>query len=1021
MVYDSRVVQQTEFKVNVSFETERGNLQLNEPLFSEVEKYYSDKKPKENNGILRYHTLNSLLLRLNTLQTGGDKEKNVSILKGIYKGGTAGKYCEVNAPFLFYDIDVKNTDDKKENAHLSDPVLNTRVFSELEKISIITFRSNSGFGISGLLYVPKLLGVNYLDNKLHLKIGKAVLNAVNDILNSKVCKVKFDEAQNKFRQIRFLAEQKHPVKINLKPKRFDIDVIETPVTTKNKIKAYRFENYQSVKGSIEQQFNELNNIKDVLNGCGFIELTNNRFKHPRTTSTSSGLVDAQKNIYVNFSTSFNQFKSVFTPYQLQLTEKYCNNESAFLSDLKKSGYKTIEPNENDVKNADNILNNISETERDKQIFRACYHLRNLSIEQKHQFIKNNCNNDDELPLFYEYLRLKNTKITFDKTLQIDNYVSEALKDVLDYSDKHKKVIVKAETGTGKTTAFLKHFKELRPSKRCLIVAPLTAIVNQSAGEYSQIIGLTGQSAPETHRKAFSSVIVVSTIEQAVKHLKNGNSFEYLVIDEAHNLIIANGYKLKAIKELTELMEKSKSQIIGLTGTPIEIFKLLNYKLVNIEKRQQTPVNVIKRNDNRAPYKIITQHLSKISGKAIFRVNSKTALKAIYSDLVKRYSKKEVVLLYSAEHIKNSTLFNELTQQRRFKDEVKIVLTTSIIDEGLSIEQTGFTDVVFVETQYNPNPEPAKQFFARFRNKDDERKNYYYYRKSDKPKIANWSYKYDFIECKETLEGESEILKEITKDSTPATTYNDLANDSKYYNTDFSVNGYVLAYDVHKRYFQQVNENEFCNYLTENFNISIEQDEQQKDLIDQSEHTEKRKKDKELITDYWLNNYDEVVDVVYSVTTKKDVKGILKPEIQCLDDELAIFVQDYISDFEYLFKVENRLCTLEIENPNQILFEPLTQKPKARQKLNAELKVIETIKLIENPKTPTDQRNRDKILNFINELKKLKTFTQKDIFRLFKKQKIRNASSYKSYVLKEIINKFLNIKHDTKLNIYEVKE
>jgi hypothetical protein len=53
---------------------------LNEPLFSEVEKYYSDKKPKENNGILRYHTLNSLLLRLNTLQTGGDKEKNVSIL-----------------------------------------------------------------------------------------------------------------------------------------------------------------------------------------------------------------------------------------------------------------------------------------------------------------------------------------------------------------------------------------------------------------------------------------------------------------------------------------------------------------------------------------------------------------------------------------------------------------------------------------------------------------------------------------------------------------------------------------------------------------------------------------------------------------------------------------------------------------------------------------------------------------------------------------------------------------------------
>lgn len=1019
MAYDPQVVQQTNLKVNVSYQTERGILQLNEQLFSEVEKFYSDKKPKDNNGILRYHTLNSLLQRLNTLQTGGNKEKNVSILKGIYKGGTAGKYCVVNAPFLFFDIDVK-TNGNKENAHLGDPVLNTRVFSELEKISILTFRSNSGFGISGLLYVPKLSELTYLDNRLHLKIGQAVLNTVKDIL-PKECKVKFDEAQNKFRQIRFLAEQKQPVKINPKPLRFDIDVIETPVITNNKINVYRYENYQNVEGSIEQQFNELNDIKSVLIGCGFTELQNNRFKHPRTSSTSSGLIDVQKNIFVNFSSSFNKYKTVFTPYQIELIEKYGNNESAFLRDLKKLGYKTIEPTENSVKTAEKLLKTSCNGERDKQIFRACYHLQNLPIEQKHLFVKNNCKNQNELPFFYEYLKLKNTKITFDKTLQIDNYVSEALKDVLDYSDKHKKIIVKAETGTGKTTSFLKHFKELRPHKRCLIVAPLTAIVNQTASEYKEIIGLTGKSSTETHRKAFSNIIVVSTIEQAVKHLKNGNFFEYLIIDEVHNLIIANGYKLKAIKELTELMEKSNSQIIGLTGTPIEIFKLLNYKLINIQKRKHPPVEVIKRNDNRAPYKIILQHLSKIKGKAIFRVNSKATLKSIYKDLAKHYKKKEIVLLYSAEHIKNSTLFNELTQQRRFKDEIKIILTTSIIDEGISIEQKGFTDVVFIETQYNPNPEPAKQFFARFRNKDEHRKNYYYYRNSEKNKIANWNYKYDFIECKNTLEGESEILKELTKNNTIGTTYNDLANDSKYFNSDFSINQFVLAYDVHKRYFQQFNEIEYCNYLTENFNISIIKDDQKKELIDQSEHTKSRKKDKELITNYWHSNYDEVVDVVYNVTTKKEVKSILKPEIKCLNDKLADFVIDNISDFEYLFKTENRLLTLEVANPNKILFEYSEQKPKPRQKVNAELKVIETIKLIENPKTPTDKRNREKILNFINELKKLKSFTLNDIRTLFKRQKITNATSYQTYVIKEIINHFFTIKHDTKLNIYEVKE
>src|SRR5690606_31519627 len=150
---------------------------------------------------------------------------------------------------------------------------------------------------------------------------------------------------------------------------------------------------------------------------------------------------------------------------------------------------------------------------------------------------------------------------------------------------------------------------------------------------------------------------------------------------------------------------------------------------------------------------------------------------------------EILILYSKEQIKNSDDYKQLAEKRCFKDKIKLVLTTSLIDEGLSIEQEGFTDVVFIETSYAPRPEPIKQFFARFRNENNERKNYLYLRsKNDQePKRFNpeWMYNETFRALK------NDQTESIDHDV--ISTYNSIFSNKPYFNDDYTINEFYLAF------------------------------------------------------------------------------------------------------------------------------------------------------------------------------------------------------------------------------------
>ena len=996
----NKVVTIADFKVSVKHHFNSSKMVLNAPLFSEVNAYYCEKK-KIGQPVKQHHTLNSLLERLNGIKvipTKKNKENSIAILKGLYNGGTSGVFCFKGASYLFFDIDVKK--EKNENVHLLDKLKNSEVFEQLKKIAVMVWRSNSGFGMAGILYVPQLAEVLNNDRAKHLSIGNAIVEYLKDVLK---VNADFDNAQNKFRQIRFLAMQKESRFINKNPYVFTYDVKEIPKVSQTGVKQFRHIDSRAVIGSIAYQFNNSTPIQNALLDTGFNLVNNTRYKHPSTTSKTTGTTGGT-NVFFNHSTSFSNYK-VFTPFWLYLTQNYANDLNRFLRDLKEKGYTEKQPQQKTLKQSEKLLKKES-SDREKQIFSACYDLINLSYKEKLIFINKHAQNDAEKIMFFDYLKIKPLTIKYDKTLKIQRYVSEKIKEVLEYADKQKKIILTAETGTGKTTAFLKDFAKYRPNKRIIILAPLTAIVEQN--KQKNIVSLTANSEPKEHTKAKTSFFVVATYEQGYKHLSTGNKFDYVVIDEAHNLITANSFKSEAISKLTSVLHRFN--VIGLTGTTNPLFKSIGYKLVSVKKDNLKPVNVSMRIDNRSTLKIALQHLQTVKGKCIIRLNSRENLKAVKSELIKqkRYKKNEVLILNSDKSVKESKDFIQLTNQSNFNDNVKIVLTTSVIDEGLSIKQPGFTDVVFIENKYHPTAESVKQFLARFRNEDANRKNYFYFRETKQQNINSWNPFFEFNKVK------AELIEDAKTRNVTESKNKDIANnDYLFYETGF-INPYALCFDVCTSFFKRLTTKEYINFLELNYNLKINLDaEYLKQTIDTTELQKEKKDNKNLIGKYWINNIDEVLSALYRITNSTSIKNTIIYIGMNPTDEVYNLVFENLKEFERLHRKSIMFESIGVKDITTELFNLETFAPLNSRTVNRNLNWLHTLETINKPKTITDKKNKNKILSFVAEVGKLESFNTNTLISLWKKQRT-NSVKYDTIILKDLVLKYHQFTENKKL-------
>jgi len=423
--------------------------------------------------------------------------------------------------------------------------------------------------------------------------------------------------------------------------------------------------------------------------------------------------------------------------------------------------------------------------------------------------------------------------------------------------------------------------------------------------------------------------------------------------------------------------------------------------VNVKKKALKSVYVIFRVDNRKPLQIALQHLQNVNGKCIMRINSRSDADSLKIELVKlkKYKENEILILNSDTHIKEGKDFRKLTSQGSFEDKIKLIITTSVIDEGLSIRQNGFTDAVFIETDYKPMPEALKQFFARFRNEDINRKNYYYYRQTNDQTLRSWDPYYDFSKTKKNLILDAESFNVTETDK------KDIANTKYLYYQDNSVNEYALAYDISKNYFDMMTKQEYILFLENNYNLKIIEDETH---IHKKHDVSKSKKHKEktnsLIALNWLNNNDEVLSGLHFISDNWELKKSMNIIGIPADDDICNLVSANLKTFEDLHKNSIHLEKLGVIDIDSVLIDKTKAKPMNIRNVNRKIKLYQNIDTIENPKTKTDKINKAKLEFFIVEAKKLKILNKKTVFVLWNKRRsISKKPSY--YNLIDLINHY----------------
>jgi len=943
----------------------------------------------------------------------GGKLKDRCLLKGLYKDNFNGVDCFKNVPYLFFDIDVK---EDKENVQLLQPITNEKIFNELQKVAVICWRSNSGNGIAGVLYVPQL--ANYLesDRFLHLQAGKEITKYLSEYLHSVtgIDRIQFDNAQSKFRQVRFLAEQTTERKLNKTPFEFTYKVEEKIKERTAGVIEYRPHDYSKPYGTVTNQFDNDNEVLKIALDNGFSTVGNDngntiRIHHPDTTSTTSGAINTSLNIYFNYSGSFSNRKA-FTPSQLLCKLQFNDNWSDFYKHLTALGYKEKQTPKEEIKDVSKalqceLLKATDLVDEGKIIFKHCYNLQTLTNEQKQSFIKVNCPRPELKKFFIHYLNLIDYGIKYDKEFIIKRFVSEQLENVLNYTDEHTKVILGAETGKGKTTAFIRDFHKYRPGKRLLILVPLTIILEQNKKEYyGKAIFLDGNSKPSEHKQAEYNNFVFATYEQGAK-LLNVSKFDYIVIDEVHQLLTANSYKLKTIAELTPHL--IDNNVIGLTGTPSAIFKSIGYKLIKVGVTNPIKTEIEIRLSNKRGYNIALNHLLTVKGKTLLRLNDTKGLELLKKQLIdlKVFKESEILILHSSKEIKSSIDYKQLAHERIFNDKVKVVLTTSLIDEGLSIDQTGFTDIIFIETSYNPRPEALKQFFARFRNEDPNRKNYLYLKqkKDQTPSRYNPEYAYN-----DKLRGLNNEIDE-SNGTDLKSTYNNAFSNNEFYYDDNTINPYYLAYSVTDVLFKTLNIEQFTDYSENNYNLFFTINEAFKLFAGGgSNEKESRKELKKLIAGEWYNNKIEVLHALGSHSLNKSIRNDLGGQQGVIDPNTEQIVIAYIKDFETLYKKTKKLEQLGVEKPDRILIDTSKALTLASEKnYKDEVTMLQVKNIIQNPQNEADQKAKVRLEAFANWCKNQTEFTHVNMIRKLKSLSVYKNDSY-SYDKAKRVLKYFNI-------------
>jgi hypothetical protein len=331
--------------------------------------------------------------------------------------------------------------------------------------------------------------------------------------------------------------------------------------------------------------------------------------------------------------------------------------------------------------------------------------------------------------FTYYENEEQQKVSYSREIiKVNRYLPiDTAKEII---SRKQRILVNSPTGSGKTTSFLESFKDLEnaDSHFYIFSAPTIALTLQNAtkhgimsvkGQTKNLFKAINQKVKNGKRVFISTYDMTPILIEFLKMIEPRTTFT-LVVDEMHKFVTDYdlNYRYEAIKNLHEISKQAQS-FIGLSGTVDDIYKDEFETVIQIDNGnpqspcQEFAVYTYEKKADSLPELVQLIEVWSSKRKLLIFLQSKKKIEQLKKVLQRKGLKVRAI---NASNKSNLT-YKQLVDSETIDPDIQVVLTTSVIADGINIKNDLDWEVIAVCNEYSNlfNYSSIKQISNRLRN------------------------------------------------------------------------------------------------------------------------------------------------------------------------------------------------------------------------------------------------------------------------------------------------------------------
>lgn len=268
----------------------------------------------------------------------------------------------------------------------------------------------------------------------------------------------------------------------------------------------------------------------------------------------------------------------------------------------------------------------------------------------------------------------------------------------------QRILVKSPTGSGKTYSFINASKELSQelakenfNRFYLFTTPTITLTEQIAESY-EVMAVKGQTKDlynkvkryiQSGNRVFSCTYDMAlALSEIIESIQKHCTFA-VIVDEVHHLTSDYGYRKIAIDNLVTLEQKNNVRsYIALTGTPDAVLREPFDREIHVKTQYDKPpcrmwgaLRYEKQTEGEALLYQVMKQKAESNKKLLVFVQNKEMIKRLHKKLLNNGIAAKAI---TSDGKANNIAYKALVKESKFPENTQIVLATSVISDGLNI-------------------------------------------------------------------------------------------------------------------------------------------------------------------------------------------------------------------------------------------------------------------------------------------------------------------------------------------------